>query len=327
MNQEKNKDNMSQFLQKQPYNLTIARHTLGIHQMRVMARAIEALQPSMTMEVDFLNPPDDMWLTIKVSELVVGGNVKPLREALDSLMKKIVRILHYLPEKATYLEIGTPIIQEYKHEHGEETVKLKISGSLLPQMIDLARGYTKYSLQMAFNTSSSNVFKLYQYIAHFRDKKQIQCNVDTLRKWLQIEDKYAMPSKIKERILNPAMRELKEKADVWFEIAERVTKGRKMLGWKFNIHTRKNEKKQIFEKKSIDIPPKSSEEEKLIQVYKLSSRQAKKLLTFVSKFDEEQLKNYKKVLYDIYLRIANNELKNIGGYCAKILGENFDIKL
>lgn len=236
------KDTMKQFLQKQPRRLTIAKHKLGMHQMRVMAHIVNRLQPFMSMEVDYTKPMEDIWLEIGVSELTRSGNVKPLRESLDGLMKKIVRIMHYMPEKAVFLEIGTPIIQEYQYEHGSSCVKLKISGRLLPQMIDLAKGYTKYSLDVAFQTSSPNTFKLYQYFSHFRDKKQIQCNVDTLRQWLQLEGKYAMPKDIKQKILGPAILELKEKADVWFDIAERVTKGRKMIGWKFNIYTKKEEK-------------------------------------------------------------------------------------
>ena len=57
-----------------------------------------------------------------------------------------------------------------------------------------------------------------------------------LRKWLQIEEKYKTPSKIKESILDSAMKELKKKADVWFDIANRITKGCRFWGWEFNIY-------------------------------------------------------------------------------------------
>lgn len=297
----------------------MARHTLGIHQMRVMARAVEALQPFMSFEVDYTKPQEDVWLTVKVSELVVGNNVKPLREALDGLMKKIVRIMHYIEEKATYLEIGTPIIKEYEYEHGKGFIKLQISGRLLPQVIDLARGYTRYSLDVAFKTSSPNVFKLYQYISSFRDKKQIQCNVDTLRHWLQIEDKYVMPSKIKERILDPAIRELKEKADVYFEIADRVKDGRKMVGWKFNIYTKEKPKKES----SVATPPSDVTDliERLTSKFGLSSSQAKKL---VSKAERKELH---KQLYAINIADINGKVKDIGAYSATRLSKALGIKL
>ena len=320
----KQKDTMKLFLQKQPYNMTMAKHTLGIHQMRLIVRAIEFLQPFMSCNINHTQNHDDIWAKIKVSELVVGNNVKPLREALEGIMRKIVRIVHYIPKKGTYLEIGTPIVKEYKYEHGSSFVELQISGHLLPKLIDLAHGYTKYSLDVAFKTSSPNVFKLYQYIAHFRDKRQIQCNVETLRKWLKIEDKYNKPAHIKQRILEPAMRELKEKADVWFDIAERIKDGRRMIGWKFNIYTKKEPKKLPKPTKAnAEAPAKklSATEKRLQEEFHLSPKQSAKVAKAVKKED------LTKAMYDMKLVIMNDKVMNIGGYAATFLSKRFDIKL
>ena len=320
MNTKKKEDTMSEFLHKQPYNLTIARHTLGIHQMRIMARAVESLQPSMSMAVDYTIRVPDLYLKLDIKDLVVGNNVKPLRLALDSLMKKIVRIMHYIPEEATYLEIGTPIIQEYEYKHGASSVVIKICGKLVPQLIDLARGYTKYSLDVAFKTSSPNVFKLYQYISHFRDKKQIQCNVDTLRQWLQIEDKYQEPAHIKQRILTPAMNELKEKADVWFDIAERITEGRRMKGWKFNIYTKKGLKNTA---KKAAIIGAESDLKTLTNIYKLGQGQAKILLEKVSDFPA-----LRAILHqNVYLPFCDKKIHNIGAYTVKFIKEKYGVTL
>ena len=195
-------------------------------------------------------------------------------------------------------------------------------------MIDLARGYTKYSLNVAFQTSSPNTFKLYQYFSHFRDKKQIQCNVDKIRELLNIEGKYGMPTEIKKKILVPASKELKEKADVWFEITDRITKGRKMIGWKFNIYT-KEDKTNSQKTLSIDQCYQYSEEEQklldlLIEKYNLGPEQAKKVVLFCQK-SEEKKKKVSKILYEIQLQNVNNEIKqSIGGLTvtklSKVLG-------
>ena len=311
---------MQQFLQKQPHRLTIAKHKLGIHQMRVMAHVVNKLQHLMSMEVDYTKDMSDVWVEVGVGELTKCGNVKPLREALKGLMNKIVVIMHYLPDKAAFLEIGTPIIQEYKYEHGEEFVRLKISGSLIPQMVDLARGYTKYSLDVAFQTSSPNVFKLYQYFSHFRDKKQIQCNVDTLRQWLQLTDKYQKPSHIVQHILTPAMRELKEKADVWFDIAERVTEGRRMKSWKFNIYTKKGLKNTA---KKVERIGAESDIKTLTNIYKLGQVQAKLLLAKVTNFPALRRELHK----NVYLPYSDKKIHNIGAYTVKFIKEKYGVTL
>ncbi len=317
-------DTMKKFLQKQPRNLTMARHTLGIHQLRIMARTVEALQPFMSFKVDHAKKKDDMCVTIKVSELVVGNNVKPLREALEGLMKKTVRIMHYIEDEAVFLEVGTTLIQAYEYKHGSSDVKIQISGHLLPQIIDLARGYTKYSLDVAFKTSSANTFKLYQYFSSFRDKNIIQCNVDTLRHWLQIDDKYKLPSQIKKWILEPAQKELRDKADVWFEFFERITQGRKMIGWRFRIYTRdlpKFEKEPEKNKAKERDPADQKLIDKLITKYKLSEDQAIKLV------DKADRKALNKEIYDLQFIINTGNINNIGGFCVKIFSTKLNIKL
>ena len=254
---------MEIFLQKQPNNLTYSRHSLNISQQRIMGRVLQQLQPEIndeTIKVDASNIPNDRWLTIPVGQLVVGNNVKPLRDALSGIVKEVVHVMFYDPVDGKKVERGTTLIKEYDYKHGSSNVRVQISGALLPQLTDLARGFTQYSLDVAFNTSSPNVYKLYMFFASFRHLPTVNCNVSTLRKWLKIEDKYAMPSKIKERILVPAMKELKEKADVWFEIADRYMKGRKMVGWKFRIHNKipvkRPKKKQICTANSLQITKK-----------------------------------------------------------------------
>ena len=322
---EVQEDTMGLFLTKQPYNLTVAKHTMDIHQMRIMSSLVHAMQPYMSMQVDYAESKQDVWLNLRSKDLVLGNNFNPLRESLKKLMKKVVIIKYYVPEKKTCIETGTTIVQEYKHEHGSSEVAVKISGSLLPQLIDLARGYTRYSLGVAFQTSSPNVFKIYQYISHFRDKKIIQCNVETLRKWLNLETKYKMPARIKERVLEPAMRELREKADVWFDIAKRVTDGRRMIGWKFNIYTKKAVKKTLDKHQhQPDSSPKAKPFgmcSELVSKFKLSERQADKLLQKVD------TKDLHKELYQINLLILGGTLKNIGGYTAKMLAEKFNLRL
>ena len=353
-------DSMGEFLQKQPRNLTLAKHRLGIHQLRIMARIVEAIQPDMSMEVDHTKDLPGIWVDLNVSELVVNNNVKPLKAAFEGLMKKIVIMLHWLEDKHNWLEIGTTLIQEYKYEYGMKVARVKISGSLLPELIDLARGYTRYKLQVAFTTSSPNTYKLYQYIAHFRDRKVIQCNVDMLRRWLQIEGKYEKPKTIKQRILNPAMEDLKQKADVWFDIADRVTKGRKFVGWKFNIYNRDSKKelkttqpKVVVEQvpvqlqepstiqlKEAEIRQKKLELEmlksakakadytaKLSSFFKLSDSQIKKLETYQAN-NPQSVPAIAKLLVLVEEKATSGYInKSVGGYTVDALNKQFDIGL
>ena len=317
----KEKDTMKQFLQKQPYNLTMARHTLGIHQLRIMVRILEMLQPYMSL--DEKSCEGEIKVEIKISDLVIGENYKPLRDALHGMIKKVVTIYEHPVNDdlsgAPTIETGMPMIRKYEYDHGSKFVKIWIEKEILSQIIDLTRGYTKYCVDVALKTSSPNIFKLYQYIAHFRDKKQIQCNVDTLRKWLQLEEKYQLPAHIKIRILEPAIKELKEKADVWFDIAERVTEGRKMIGWKFNIYTKKE--KRTTQNKLSTNGKHGKTFQRLCEKFDLSEGQAKKIIKNVPE------KEIHKTLYDIHNLVLAGKVSNKGGYTAKVLSEKYNVRL
>ena len=328
---------MKLFLQRQPFNLTMAKHNLDIHQLRIVSRIVNKLQPLMSKKIEHEEVPPDAWVSVNVAELIIGNNTKYLRDALDGLMKKIVRILHFLPEENTYLEIGLPMIQMYKYKHGTGLVKLKIGGPLLPQLLDLARGYTRYSLPVAFQTSSANVYKLYQYLSHYTDREIILCYLVTLREFLQIQGKYKLPSDIKRWILEPAMKELEAKADVWFSIVGTLKEGRRMLGWEFKIHMTKERRQEEERRKQKKEGLLSQFDEKWVSYLKrfgLGDKQIKKLLlnTSVLNTSEGEVQDfYKSHLYkslrEIELKHLDKKIQNLGGYTVAVLKKKFDIDL
>lgn len=120
-----------------------------------------------------------------------------------------------------------------------------------------------------------------------------------------------MPSKILARILKPTMKELKEKVDICFDIEERVTKGRKMLGWKFHPYTKKKEKEL-----EAKVPPAmSGKEEKLYnRLIKngVAESKAKPLAkTIVAKNLQELVP---KELYNISISNSDKKISNLGAY-------------
>ncbi len=241
-NDTKNVDTVGLLL-KQPYAVTMARHRLNVYEMRIMFRVIEALQPRMVYDKSPYQISQtnigDTTITMPTRCLLVPGdeNYKLVRDALDSLTKKHIHIA-IKDDKGVSKEVFTNLIKEAIYEHRSSSIRIDISRNLMPQILGLSRNYTKYLLSVAFNSSSPNVMKLYQYVAQWRDKKQTFLRVTSLRQWLLLGEKYRYPSQIKKWILEPASKELKASADVWFDIASRVKEGRRTMGWTLNIYTK-----------------------------------------------------------------------------------------
>ena len=314
---------------KQPYGLTMSRHKFNAHEMRIMLRIIQALQPRMVYDKSpfELKKTDlgDTKVTIPTKYLLPRGtkNHEVVRNALESLTKKHINI-KFFDDNGIVKEIFTNLVKEGSYQYRSEFVGVEISRNLMPQLLGLAKNYTRYLLKVAFNSSSPNVMKLYQYASQWRDKKQTFAKVDSLRKWLRLEGKYKKPADMKKWVLDPAIKELKAKADVWFDIAERVMEGRRMIGWKFNIHTKNTPKKAL--KKLLTQSPKqiqkplSKLEEKLYKTLGLSPKQIQKIVRRVPEKDIE------KELYQLNLLILDKKIANPAAYAIKIFKSKHGVK-
>jgi len=237
-------------LLRQPYAVTLAKHRLNTHEMRIMFRIIEGLQPEMGYNRGRAEVGETLFgnkiLRIQTKSLLPEGsqNYSSVKRAIATLRERTITIQGQDPKDGKYTAY-TGYIVKGKYHHNNEVVVLEIDKEILPCFLALAKNYSKYLLEVAFNSSSSNIMKLYQFISHWKDKKEIEVTVDTLREWLQLEEKYKRSNDIKKMILNPASKELKKKADVYFEIKEPIKQGRKVTGWRFRIFRKATTEKEV----------------------------------------------------------------------------------
>lgn len=226
---------------RQPYAITLAKHRLNTHEMRVMFRIIEALQPDIQYNKDVRQVRETLFgnkiISIKTNLLLPEGsqNYSCVKRAINSLRKKDITI-QKKGEKGIS-EVYTGMIVRGEYFLNNELVEIEVDRDLLPSFLALAKNYSKYLLNVAFNSSSPNVMKLYQYVSHhyWRNELKIEIDMEDLRGWLGIENKYPKSKDMRANILEPAMKELKEKADVYFEIKKPIKLGRKITGWEIRI--------------------------------------------------------------------------------------------
>jgi len=223
----------------QPYAITLCKNRLTLPEMRVMIRVIEALQKDMkygkTRSMIQNTLFGDKIIKIPTKSLLPDGNqnYSAVKAALKTLANKSIHITGK-DEKGRY-DLDTHLIIGSKYYLNNEMVELQIHRDLLPSYLALAKNYTRYLVAVAFNSSSPNVMKLYQYISHWKDKPQIKVMVEDLRDWLQLDNKYQRSNDIYKRILYPASRELEEKADIYYKIKEPIKLGRRVVGWTLRL--------------------------------------------------------------------------------------------
>ncbi|MCG8453234.1 MAG: replication initiation protein, partial [Spirochaetales bacterium] len=83
---------------KQPYAITMARHRLNVHEMRIMVRIIEAMQPNMVYAEDRSVVQQtllgDTILHLRTKDLLPSKseNYACVKRALKSLEQKVISI-------------------------------------------------------------------------------------------------------------------------------------------------------------------------------------------------------------------------------------------
>ena len=241
----------NQVMIRQPYAVTLAKHQLNVHEMRVMFRVIEALQPDVKYNQNIREVGQTLFgnkvIQLRTKDLLPEGskNYGCVKRALHSLRQKSLAIQG--EDKHGKYEVYTGLLLQGTYYYNNELIKVEISKDLLPCFLALAKNYSKYLLEVAFNASSPNVMRLYQYISHFYWRKEFckDLDIEEIREWLQIGNKYEQPYSLRLRILEPAIKELKEKADVYFEIKEPIKLGRQITGWRIRIFKKATNEEEI----------------------------------------------------------------------------------
>ncbi len=306
---------------RQPYAVTMAKHRLNTHEMRIMFRIIEALQSDMIYGKGRACINNTLFgskiVRLRTKNLLPTGskNYGCVRRALKSLTQKSITI-EGKDENGEY-EVNTNLVMLSTYHYNNEFVELELSKYLLSSYLALAKNYSKYLLEIAFNSSSPNIMKLYQFISHWRDKNKIQVTLEELRNFLQLENKYEKSRDVREYILESASKELKKRADIWFEIVEPIKQGRRITGWIFKIYR----KSQTAEDKRLAVVHEENLKNYLITLFKLKSHHIDQLRPMLAK-SELHGHIYDK-LKDIAQSAQKTQIKNLQAYVITALKNEF----
>lgn len=102
------------------------------------------------------------------------------------------------------------------------------------------QNFTSFFLQVANSASNKYTSRLYKLISSWKNKGGFYMPIETFREQFNLTDKYSDFSELKKRVLVPVAKELREKADCWFEVADKTLvkrEGKKVVGLNFKIIT------------------------------------------------------------------------------------------
>lgn len=236
----------------QPNAITSARYDYSVTEKKVIYRIISHIQDKMKKGIDE-TLFGDLVLFIPMQDLVTSSHYNRVKEDLKTLRRKSFEII--APEQIDksskgehgWLDVGFVNWTEYNKNTG--LVEFEVSRRIMPYLIELAKGFTSYSLQVALSLKSAYSQRIYEFCCRFRGTGVWNISIEEFKTLLVIENEKAYIGKdangnIKKRIIEVAKKEIKTlfdkgECDLYFVYEFKKT-GKVFTDIKFKIFSTKN---------------------------------------------------------------------------------------
>ncbi len=220
--------------------LTKSRYDFSRYQKNAFYKIIEKVRssPQATLFGELIVNfyPDDF------GDISSPDHTRLAKEALRSLRHKDIEIED---EEGNWLNVG--FINYVYYDAKFKTFEVEVSRKIMPQLIELSKDFTSYSLVVAMSLKSKYSQRFYELGCQYQNNKPSPTffiDINELRDMFCLGSGYKLKSDIKKRIIDVAMSELKEafqrnECDLWLEDWEDevLNKGNKTRFW-FRVHKR-----------------------------------------------------------------------------------------
>ncbi|MQU04029.1 RepB family plasmid replication initiator protein, partial [Pseudomonas sp. FSL R10-2245] len=100
-------------------------------------------------------------------------------------------------------------VQRVDYIDQEGRIELRFGKDILPYLTGLQREFTRYALSDVAKMTSAHAIRLYELLVQWPEGHRV-VELDDLRRWLQLEDRYPSIKDLKRRVLDPAVQQINE---------------------------------------------------------------------------------------------------------------------
>lgn len=223
--------------------LTNARYSFSLYQKRFLYYIIKEVR-RLYIDTKEGNKTlfDNLYLTLAPEQLKECGNPTLVFKDAVLLREKTI----YIDRKGEEVAVGW--INYVKRDKASGTYEVEVSKEIMPELVELASYYHTYALTVALSLRSVYSQRLYELCSQYKNYQNgyFFRNLDALHSLLDVPASYMNFGLFRERVLDPALKEIKElyddnQSDLYFDYREKDKKGKKVLSIGFRVITRERE--------------------------------------------------------------------------------------
>lgn len=129
----------------------------------------------------------------------------------------------------------------FVYTEGKGEFEFQLNPNIQPYLLDLKKHFTKYRLAFVYQFSSASTWKLYENLNRWKNTGVWYVELDELRKLLGVEGKYPRFNSLRERLIEPSLKEINQKSDLAVHY-EKETDRKTIVALKFFIDEKQGEK-------------------------------------------------------------------------------------
>lgn len=229
------KTNTKQTLVVKSNKLNLARYDLNKSEVKIFAMVIARIQEK---DKDFM--PYSFSKKELLEKLGLGSkHYEDLKRITKDFLKKVIEI------KDGKTTLQTHFFSSVEYNDGDGWVEFSFDPKLKPYLLQLKKNFVAYNLETILAFSSVYAHRMYEWCKQWQKIGEWEMDYQILREILKIDKKqYSRYNNFKTKVLYIAQRELKDKAELWFDFEEIKSK-RKVVAIKFKVRHRKNYPQQL----------------------------------------------------------------------------------
>lgn len=218
-------------LVKRDNRLVEASHNLSLRQMQLINWVTRVVQED---DEDYKYYDVPMPLFLEYLDLGTSGSA---RDQIRDLTRE-------LQERTVFIQINEDEWERFSwlryvkvlKKDNRLTLRLSINPEMKPYIRDLRAAFTKTPFYLITAFRSKYAWRFYEWCKQFEDTGWLIIDLADLRSRLQIgENEYQRFNNLRQRVINPAVKELNEISDLSVELAKLEKRGRSVHRLKFKI--------------------------------------------------------------------------------------------
>lgn len=169
-----------------------------------------------------------------------------MRDASKGLFDRYVTYHDKNPKNGNDRSFHCRWVDKIGYEKATGTVFLRFTADVVPLITRLENNFTSYEIEQVANLDSGYAIRLYELLIQWRiTGKPPVFELQDFRRKLGVEDiQYKTMSNFKNRVLEPALKQINEHTDITAKY-ENIKKGRVITGFKFMFKPKKTNKKEV----------------------------------------------------------------------------------